>query len=29
MILRNDIMFKRVIGGMLVIVSGLALWDLY
>ena len=29
MILRNDIMFKRVIGGMLVIVSGLALWNLY
>jgi uncharacterized membrane protein YfcA len=29
MILRNDIMFKRVIGGMLVIVSGLALWGLY
>jgi uncharacterized membrane protein YfcA len=29
LILRNDIMFKRVIGGMLVIVSGLALWGLY
>ena len=29
MILRNDILFKRVIGGMLVIVSGLALWNLY
>ena len=29
MILRNDIMFKRVVGGMLVIVSGLALWGLY
>lgn len=29
MILRNDIVFKRVIGGMLVLVSGLALWNLY
>ena len=29
MILRNDIVFKQAIGGMLVIVSGLALWDLY
>jgi uncharacterized membrane protein YfcA len=29
MILRNDVVFKRVIGGMLVVVSGLALWDLY
>jgi len=29
MILRNDIVFKRVIGGILVVVSGLALWDLY
>ncbi len=29
MILRNDIVFKQVIGGMLVIVSGLALWNLY
>ena len=28
-ILRNDILFKRVIGGMLVVVSGLALWGLY
>lgn len=28
-ILRNDVVFKRVIGGMLVIVSGLALFDLY
>ncbi len=28
-ILRNDILFKRVIGGMLVVVSGLALWNLY
>jgi len=29
MILRNDVVFKQVIGGMLVIVSGLALWNLY
>ncbi len=29
MILHNDVVFKRVIGGMLVIVSGLALWNLY
>ena len=29
MILRNDVVFKQVIGGMLVIVSGLALWHLY
>ena len=29
MILRNDIVFKQVIGGMLVIVSGRALWNLY
>jgi len=29
MILRNDVVFKRVIGGMLVVVSGLALWNLY
>lgn len=29
LILRNDVMFKRLIGGMLVIVSGLALIDLY
>lgn len=29
MILRNDIVFKQVIGGMLVVVSGLALWNLY
>jgi len=28
-ILQNDIVFKRVIGAMLVIVSGLALWKLY
>ena len=28
-ILRNDVLFKRVIGGMLVVVSGLALWSLY
>jgi uncharacterized membrane protein YfcA len=28
-ILRNDVLFKRIIGGMLVIVSGLALWGLY
>lgn len=28
-ILRNDVTFKRVIGGMLVVVSGLALWGLY
>lgn len=29
MILRNDVMFKRVIGGMLMLVSGLALYNLY
>ena len=29
MILRNDVVFKRVIGGMLVVVSVLALWNLY
>ena len=29
MILRNDIVFKQGIGGMLVVVSGLALWNLY
>jgi len=29
MILRNDVVFKRIIGGMLVVVSGLALWNLY
>lgn len=29
MILRNDVLFKRLIGGMLVIVSALALWNLY
>jgi uncharacterized membrane protein YfcA len=29
MILRNDIVFKRVIGGMLVMISALALWELY
>jgi len=28
-ILQNDILFKRVIGSMLVVVSGLALWNLY
>ena len=28
-ILRNDVLFKRVTGGMLVVVSGMALWDLY
>lgn len=28
-ILQNDVLFKRVIGGMLVVVSGLALWNLY
>jgi len=28
-ILRNDVLFKRVIGGMLMVVSGLALWNLY
>ena len=28
-ILQNDVMFKRVIGGMLVVVSGMALWDLF
>jgi hypothetical protein len=29
MILRNDIVFKQVIGGMLVVVSTLALWELF
>lgn len=29
MILQNDIVFKRAIGGMLVIISALALWKLY
>ncbi len=29
MILQNDVVFKQVIGGMLVLVSGLALWNLY
>jgi len=29
MILQNDVLFKRVIGGMLVVVSGLGLWHLY
>ena len=29
LILRNDIVFKRVIGGMLCVVSGLALWNLF
>lgn len=28
-ILQNDVMFKRVIGGMLIVVSGMALWDLF
>ncbi len=28
-ILQNDVLFKRVIGGMLVVVSGLGLWHLY
>ena len=28
-ILRNDILFKRLVGMMLVVVSGLALWNLY
>jgi len=28
-ILHNDVMFKRVIGAMLIVVSGLALWDLF
>jgi len=28
-ILQNDIVFKRVIGAMLIVVSGLALWKLY
>ena len=28
-ILRNDVMFKRFIGAMLIVVSGLALWNLY
>jgi hypothetical protein len=28
-ILQNDVMFKRIIGGMLVVISGLALWNLY
>ena len=28
-ILRNDVVFKRFIGAMLVVVSGLALWNLY
>lgn len=29
MILRNDIVFKQLIGGMLVVVSCLALWDIF
>ncbi len=29
MILRNDVVFKQLIGGMLVVVSGLGLWGLY
>jgi hypothetical protein len=29
MILQNDVLFKRVIGGMLLVVSWLALWNLY
>ena len=28
-ILHNDVLFKRLIGGMLIVVSGLALWNLY
>jgi uncharacterized membrane protein YfcA len=28
-ILQNDVIFKRIIGGMLIIVSGLALWHLF
>jgi len=28
-ILRNDVVFKQFIGGMLIVVSGLALWNLY
>jgi uncharacterized membrane protein YfcA len=28
-ILQNDVIFKRIIGGMLIIVSGLALWRLF
>ena len=28
-ILQNDVLFRQVIGGMLIVVSGLALWDLY
>jgi len=28
-ILRNDVMFKRVIGAMLIVVSSLSLWNLY
>jgi len=28
-ILRNDVVFKRFIGAMLIVVSGLALWNLY
>jgi uncharacterized membrane protein YfcA len=29
MILQNDIVFKRIIGAMLIVVSGLALWNLH
>jgi hypothetical protein len=29
MLMRNDVMFKRVIGAMLSVVSALALWKLY
>jgi uncharacterized membrane protein YfcA len=29
MILQNDVIFKRVIGAMLIVVSGLALWNLF
>jgi hypothetical protein len=29
MILQNDIVFKRFIGAMLIVVSGLALWNLF
>lgn len=29
MILQNDVVFKRIIGAMLIVVSGLALWNLF
>jgi uncharacterized membrane protein YfcA len=28
-ILQNDVIFKRIIGAMLIVVSGLALWNLF